>query len=103
MPRTLIEIWSVFACIVVPLWLLRRPPLDPRRDAGYWFWPTTACVVAAVLAQAVYLPSRIAELGGFKMPASVGCSETQEMFLAAVLSLYVASIAYRARQMGGPG
>ena len=95
-PRNLIELWTVVGGIIVPLWLRMR--LGPR-SAAYWFWPTTACTAAAVMAQAVYLPSRIGELGDFETPAPLGCSEVQEFFIAAVLALYVGSFVYRAGQV----
>jgi hypothetical protein len=95
-PKQVVEIWSIVGCIIVPLWRQRkRIEIDPKGDPWYWFWPTKACMLAAIFATLVYLPTRIARPFYEELPGDLRFSELQEYYFAYVLTLYVLSISIR--------
>ncbi len=101
--KNLVELWCYIGALVMPLILARRkPPLTPS-DADYWFWPTTATVVCAVMVFLTYRPVRLyIRLNPYPEglePYWARQSELQEFFMAATLVIYVSSIAWRLRQM----
>lgn len=101
-PKQLVEIWSIVGCIIMPL--VRAPhrkSIDPRTSLGYWFWPTFACMPAAILVTLVYLPTRIAKqvYAGDSIPTALRLSELQEYYLAATLAIFVGSIYVRLKHL----
>lgn len=102
--KNIIEIWCYVGALAAPLILRKRkPPMDPGTDVGYWFWPTTATIVCAAMVFLTYRPVRMyIKLflpPGETEPYWARQSELQEFFMAATLTIYVASIAWRLRQM----
>lgn len=99
--KNVVEMWCYIGALAIPLVLAKRkPPLDPS-DRGYWFWPTTATVVCAVIVFLTYRPVRLyIKLASIEEePYWARQSELQEFFMAATLVIYVCSIAWRLRQM----
>ena len=100
-PKQVIEVWTIVGCIIMTLVLMKRKPaLDPQRDWGYWFWPTRACMLSAVLATLIYLPTRLYRVwNDGDVPVLLRWSEVQEFYFAWTLMLYVVSIYVRLGQM----
>jgi hypothetical protein len=103
-PKQLVEVWTIIGCIFVPIWRQRmRPNTDPHTDTWYWFWPTKACFVAAIMATLVYLPTRISNRIYDETPGDLRFSELQEFFFAYALALYVLSISIRLSAVAAGG
>lgn len=95
LPKQIIEFGSVFACVVVPLFLERKWKLDDSTQPASWFWPTNATTLATIVAFLLPWPKRIVEWTGNHVPISLRTSETQEFYLVMVIALYAASLAAR--------
>ncbi len=102
--KNIVELWCYVGALVIPLILLKRQSPLGISDRGYWFWPTTATAVCAVLVFVTYRPIRVyVKLMDFEHePYWARQSELQEFFMAAALSIYVCSIAWRLRQIPDP-
>ncbi len=102
--KNLVELWCYIGAFAAPLILARRkPPLAPT-EIGYWFWPTTATLVCAIMVFLTYRPVRLyVKMSDLQdEPYWARQSELQEFFMAATLVIYVSSIAWRLRQMPEP-
>lgn len=99
--KNIVELWCYIGALAIPLVLARRKPPLSVSERGYWFWPTTATVVCAVLVFVTYRPVRVfVKLVEYDQePYWARQSELQEFFMAAALSIYVCSIAWRLRQV----
>ncbi len=99
--KNIVELWCYVGALAIPLVLARRKPPLSAADRGYWFWPTTATVVCAALVFLTYRPIRVyVKIMDFEHePYWARQSELQEFFMAAALSIYVCSIAWRLRQI----
>lgn len=102
--KNIVELWCYIGALAVPLILVRRKPPLTTSDTGYWFWPTTATVVCALMVFLTYRPVRLyVKLFPFENePYWARQSELQEFFMASTLVIYVSSIAWRLRQMPNP-
>lgn len=102
--KNIVELWCYIGALVAPLILARRKPPLTTSDPGYWFWPTTATVVCALMVFLTYRPVRLyVKLFPFEdEPYWARQSELQEFFMAATLVIYVSSIAWRLKQMPEP-
>jgi len=98
-PRTLVELWMVFAGLLVPLIRRFRPQaLLADRDWSRWFWPTAIgmpAVIAFLFSLAVAL---IAKKTGRPDLHQLGSNELREFYIAVFLSSYLLSLWYRLRQ-----
>ena len=97
-PRLILEIFVLVGGIILPLWRLGSGRYFSANSSGYWFWPSSACLPAAVLAILSYLPERLGDHFDYAVTDIVRVSEIQEMFFAVFLWLYLASIAARLQQ-----
>lgn len=87
-PRLVVELLVLTGGVILPL--------CGRR--GTWFWPTRACLPAALLAILVYMPDRLAVLfTDQKSFVSIRLSEIQELFYAVFFLIYMASLHARLR------
>jgi hypothetical protein len=102
--KNIIELWCYIGALIIPLVLARRKPPLPTSDPGYWFWPSTATVVCAVMVFLTYRPVRFyVKMFPYESePYWARQSELQEFFMAATLVIYISSIAWRLRQMPDP-
>ena len=99
-PRLMFELWVLFAGIVLPLRRLRRGSEPSAR--GKWFWPTLACLPAAVCAIVLRLPDRFEKfVDKFETPflADLRLSEPQELMFGYFLMLFLMSFAVRLRAL----
>ena len=98
-PRLLLELWILIGGIILPIWrrLSNINYLDS--DWQYWFWPTSACFPAALVAILIRLPERIRDMFGLS-PYSIEIrySEVQELCFAIFLMLYLLSCSQRLRE-----
>lgn len=98
-PRTLVELWIVFAGLLVPLIRRFRPrALWAERDGARWFWPTAIgvpTVLAFLFSLAVAL---VAKKTGRADLHYLGSNELREFYIATFLSSYLLSLWYRLRQ-----
>jgi len=99
-PRTLVELWIVFAGLLVPL--IRR--IQPRalwadRDWSRWFWPTTIGIPTVMVFLFSLVVALIAKKTGRADLHYLGSNELREFYIAAFLSSYLLSLWYRLRQM----
>ena len=103
--KNIVELWCYVGALIIPLVLAKKePPVTPK-DVGYWFWPTTATVVCAVMVFLTYRPVRLyVKIADFEVePYWARQSELQEFYMAVALSIYVCSIAWRLRQVPESG
>jgi hypothetical protein len=103
LPKQFIEFGSLVGCVIIPLFFVRKLKLDDVNQPAYWFWPTRVCALAALIAFLLPWPKRIAELFMDKAPTALRLSETQELYLAILLLLYIASMALRLKQHAKAG
>jgi hypothetical protein len=98
-PRSLVELWMVFAGLLAPLIRRLRPTaLWAERDWARWFWPTRIAMpttIAFLLSLAVAI---IAKKTGRVDLHQLGSNELREFYLAVFLSGYLLSLWHRLRQ-----
>jgi len=90
-------------CVLNPLYLrIRGQRLTPD-NPGYWFWPTPACLVAALGVLLITWPKRIYERGFGDIPDDVRAlwrhSEIHEAYIAMLMMLYILSVFTRLRTL----
>ena len=98
-PRLLLELGILVGGLLYPsyLWLRQRTwPSDPA-DVHYWVWPDRQLLPTALLAITVGLPQRLENLFGWPVPypLDIRASETQELYFALFISLYLCSFQKR--------
>lgn len=98
LPKQMVEFGSLFGCVIVPLFFVERFKLRDTSSAAYWFWPTKATTMAALIAFLLPWPKRIVEMFVDEAPIQLRLSETQELYLAITIALYAASMAVRLNQ-----
>jgi hypothetical protein len=95
--KNLVYLGTLIGCIILPgrrRW--KKQVLSPSQ-AGYWFWPTKACLPAAIGVLLIMFPNRIAAwLTGEKLDV-LRHSELHELYIALMLMAYLASLAWRLR------
>jgi len=92
-PRLLLELWVLAGGILAPAFMAVMKRKYKTGSHGYWFWPTTICIPAAIIAILIKIPERIKdvfELDPYRF--EVRWSELQEFFFAVFLSLYLVSV-----------
>ena len=97
-PRLLLEIWVLIGGVIVPIRRSLNKEQQNKDSFFYWFWPSSACLTAALLVILVKLPERIYDLFEINI-IEVGSrhSEVQELYFAIFLALYLTSIYYRSK------
>jgi len=99
-PRSLVELWMVFAGLVAPIFHRYRPnALWGNREWSRWFWPTRIgmpSVVAFLFCLVVAIFAKITKRVDLHQ---LGNNELREFYLAIFLSGYLTSIWYRLRQL----
>lgn len=103
-PRTLVELWVVFAGLLLPAWwrLRRRPPYG----AAAWrdrFWPTHVGMPAAAIFLATNIVGVVSKANGWPTWYTLGSNELREFYIAFFLTTYLLSLWYRLRQERAPG
>lgn len=98
LPKQFIEFGSLVGCVIIPLFFVRKLKLNDVTQPASWFWPTRVCAIAAMIAFLLPWPKRIVELFVDKAPTVLRLSEPQELYLAIVLLLYIASLTVRLKQ-----
>jgi len=98
-PRLLLELWVLIGGIILPaLRIWKNDHLIPG-SWQYWFLPGSLCLPSALIAILVKIPERIKDVFGLSpFSYEIRWSEAQELYFAAFLSLYLASIYVRLRQ-----
>lgn len=95
-PRALLTLWVMTAGIGLPIWLwTKRKTLSPN-EWPYWVYPTTACLPVSIMTIIVVIPASVADLFGTSPPRpfDIRASETQELYFALFITIYLTS-AYR--------
>ncbi len=98
-PRALVELWMVFAGLLVPL--IRRfwpTVLWANHDWSRWFWPTAIGIPAVVAFLFSLVVGLIAKKTGRSDLHQLGSNELREFYIAFFLSGYFLSLWYRLRQ-----
>lgn len=99
-PRLLLQIGILIGGIIYPLTVGRRTRADAARHWRSWVWPTYVVLPAAFIATTIHL---LDHTGAFQAIggafAIVRYSETEELYYALFLLLYLASIRYRLRSL----
>jgi len=98
-PRSLVELWMVFAGVLVPIIRRFRPDaLWARRDWARWFWPTAIFIPTVAAFLFSFVVSIIAKKTGRMDLHFLGSNELREFYLATFLSGYLLSLWVRIRQ-----
>lgn len=98
-PRTLVELWAVFAGLLLPLIRHFRPnALWANRDRVRWFWPTRIGVPTVIVFLFSFAVAVIAKKTGRADLHHLGSNELREFYIAVFLSGYLLSLWYRLRQ-----
>ncbi len=98
-PRTLVELWMVFAGLLVPLIHRFRPQaLWANRDWARWFWPSAIGMPAVIAFLFSLVVALVAKKTGRADLHYLGSNELREFYIAAFLSGYLLSLWYRLRQ-----
>ena len=98
-PRTLVELWIVFAGLIVPIIHRFRPhALYANRDWARWFWPTAIGVPTVLAFLFSFVVALIAKKTGRPDLHQLGSNELREFYIAVFLSSYLLSLWYRLRQ-----
>lgn len=98
-PRTLVELWIVFAGLLVPLIRRFRPQaLWADRDWARWFWPTAIGIPTVVAFLFSFVVALVAKKTGRADLHYLGSNELREFYIAIFLSSYLLSLWYRLRQ-----
>lgn len=98
-PRALVELWIVFAGLLVPLIQRFRPrALWADRDWSRWFWPTAIGIPAVVAFLLSLTVGLVAKKTGRVDLHQLGSNELREFYIALFLSTYLLSLWYRLRQ-----
>lgn len=98
-PRTLVELWIVFAGLLVPLIRRFRPQaLWADRDWARWFWPTAIGIPTVLAFLFSFAVALVAKKTGRADLHYLGSNELREFYIAAFLSSYLLSLWYRLRQ-----
>lgn len=102
-PRTLVELWVVFAGLLLPMWWrLRRKPPFGAVAWRHWFWPTRIGVPAAAIFLATNIVGMVSKAQGGTTWHTLGSNELREFYIAFFLSSYLLSLWYRLRQEASP-
>jgi hypothetical protein len=100
--KNLVYLGSLLGCVILPAWRRWKRQMLTPAQAGYWFWPTRACLPAALGVLLIMFPNRIAAwLTGEKLGV-LRHSEMHELYIALMLLAYLASLAWRLRSMPAP-
>ena len=98
-PRTLVELWIVFAGLVVPMIHRFRPrALYADRAWARWFWPTAIGIPTVIAFLFAVVVALVAKKTGRVDLHQLGSNELREFYIAAFLSSYLLSLWYRLRQ-----
>jgi hypothetical protein len=98
-PRALVELWMVFAGLLVPVIRRFRPQaLWANRDRARWFWPTRFGIPTVVAFLFSFVVAVIAKKTARVDLHLLGSNELREFYLAVFLSGYLLSLWYRLRQ-----
>lgn len=98
-PRTLVELWIVFAGLILPMIRRFRPQtLYADRDWARWFWPTTIGIPTVLIFLFSLVVALIAKKTARVDLHYLGSNELREFYIAFFMSNYVLSFWYRMRQ-----
>lgn len=98
-PRTLVELWIVFASLIVPVVHRFRPrALYADRDWARWFWPTAIGIPTVLIFLFSFVVALIAKITGRPDLHQLGSNELREFYIALFMSSYLLSLWYRLRQ-----
>lgn len=102
-PRALVELWMVFAGLVVPIVHRFRPgALLASRSWARWFWPTAAGAPAVLAFLFSLIVSIVAKKYSSAELMRLGSNELREFYVAFFLSGYLLSLWWRLRQQHAP-
>lgn len=102
-PRTLVELWIVFAGLLLPLLRRFRPrALWADRPEFRWFWPTPIGIPAVLVFLFSFVVGVIAKSTGRVDLHQLGSNELREFYVALFLSTYLLSLWFRLRQRRHP-
>lgn len=98
-PRLILELGILIGGLLYPTYLLFKRqswPIDPR-NPHYWIWPHRQLIPTALLAIAISIPDRLEKYIGWPIPypLDIRSSETQELYFALFLALYLWSFQRR--------
>lgn len=101
-PRALVELWIVFAGLIVPIiHRFRSRALYANRDWARWFWPTAIGVPTVLAFLFSFIVALIAKKTGRADLHQLGSNELREFYIAVFMSSYLLSLWYRLRQTNG--
>ncbi len=109
-PRFFLTCGTIVAIFAPLLLWKRRKQWNPSTSWQEWFWPTMACIPAAVIAALVGIPQKFYRFYGEEKEEHIWAwfdslflrgnhSELKEHFLALFIFVYVGSFFYRYRQI----
>lgn len=98
-PRTLVELWIVFAGLIVPIVHRFRPQaLWSKENWARWFWPSAIGIPTVIAFLFSFTIALAAKKTGRVDLHYLGSNELREFYIAFFLSSYLLSLWYRLRQ-----
>lgn len=97
-PRTLVELWMIFAGFIVPIVHRFKPrALYADRPWARWFWPTGFAIPAVLAFLFAFVVSLVAKKTSNASLMWLGSNELREFYVAFFLSGYLMSLWLRIR------
>ena len=97
-PRTLVELWMIFAGFIVPIVHRFKPrALYADRSWARWFWPTGFAIPTVLAFLFAFVVSLVAKKTSSATLMWLGSNELREFYVAFFLSGYLTSLWLRLR------
>jgi hypothetical protein len=97
--KNIVYLVALFGCVLMPLVRTYRGKSFPVDSFKYWILPSSACVAPSLGVLVIMVPNRIAEVITGEKLSILRHSEMHEFYIALLMVVYLASIAYRLRQI----
>lgn len=102
-PRSLLAVVIVLATVIIPLYFKSKNICLNSASAAYWLWPSSVAFLTGFFTLAVTFHKRFAKRVlhmPFTRQEAIWVEESQEVFFALFLMIYLYSTYVRSKQQG---